>query len=192
MLRTLFRLLLAFCIVAAVLWFVAGGHLLVTDHPQHSDAILVLEGENHARVARGLELLRAGYAPRIIFDVKQELLFGQTKPQIAQQFIATLPEWEREHASVCALPVDSTREEARAAVPCLRDARNVLLVTSDYHSRRALSVFRHEIPQDRFSVGAAVSPPDYGANWWQHRAWAKRFAGETAKFAWFEGVERWR
>ena len=88
----------------------------------------------------------------------------------------------------------STRAEAQEASRCLEKVagRNVLLVTSDYHTRRAVVIFRHEIPRLNFSVAAAHAPREFGVNWWQHREWAKTNFNEWMKLVWWEAVDRWR
>ena len=60
-----------------VLLLVIGGLLasqaarfLVVDHPEKSDAIVVLAGEARGRPARALELLRQGMAPRLFLDAE--------------------------------------------------------------------------------------------------------------------------
>ncbi len=195
MMRKLWRWFLVLCVLAGAFWFYEGGRLLVVDAPQKADAILVLEGENDMRPQRGLELLRSGSAPALLLDaVVQMRVFGIAKPEIAAEFIKTLPPADAARVSVCAIDALSTKAEAHAAEPCLRrlQARNVLLVTSDYHSRRALLTFRHELPQYGFSMAAARDPVAFGEKWWTQREWAKSFASETTKLVWFEVVDRWR
>jgi uncharacterized SAM-binding protein YcdF (DUF218 family) len=88
----------------------------------------------------------------------------------------------------------STKAEAHDAARCLAtvSARTVLLVTSDYHTRRALSTFRHELPGIRMSIAAAQSPPQFGLKWWQQREWAKTTLYEWMRLIWWEVVDRWR
>ena len=88
----------------------------------------------------------------------------------------------------------STSAEAQEASRCLEKVggRNVLLVTSDYHTRRAVAIFRHEIPRLNFSVAAAHDPREFGVKWWQHREWAKTNFNEWMKLVWWEAVDRWR
>jgi uncharacterized SAM-binding protein YcdF (DUF218 family) len=71
-------------------------------------------------------------------------------------------------------------------------ARTVLLVTSDYHTRRALSIFGKSLPAYRYEIAAASDPRDFGAQWWRHREWAKTALDEWLKLIWWELVDRWR
>ena len=189
------RLVIVLCVVGGVVYLVAGGQILVEDAPQKSDVILVLEGETNGRPAHGIELLRNQYAPRLFLDVQHDgYLFGIRRTAVARQFLDSLPKLDAERIQICEIDAHSTRDEARAADACLRAAgvRNVLLVTSDYHTRRALTIFRHELPGYRFSVAATREPSQFGTRWWMHREWAKNFLNETLKFAWFQIVDRWR
>jgi len=180
--------------LVAVLFFVfAAGHLLVVNHPEHADVILVLAGETEVRPRRGVELLQAGYAPRLILDVsRREMVFNSTLPELAQLWLNSLP--ESQQMSVCPISGLSTREETHEADQCIRrlNAHSVLLVTSDFHTRRAISIFEHELPQYHFSVTAASNPPTFGTAWWRNREWAKTTFYEWVRLFWWEAVDRWR
>jgi len=88
----------------------------------------------------------------------------------------------------------STAEEVEFAAECFlsRRAQRILIVTSAYHTRRAIAIFRHCLPQYEWSVTAAPDDTAYRTDWWRRRAWAKTWLGETEKFAWWELVDRWR
>ena len=85
-------------------------------------------------------------------------------------------------------------DEARQVRRCLDtvDARSVLVVTSEYHTRRALSVFRHTFPGRSIGVAGAIEPDQFGVLWWRHREWAKVTLNEWARLLWWECVDRWR
>jgi uncharacterized SAM-binding protein YcdF (DUF218 family) len=68
----------------------------------------------------------------------------------------------------------------------------VLIVTSEFHTRRALSIFRRRLPQYEFSVAAAHDPAHFGTAWWTRREWAKVTFDEWVKLIWWEAVDRWR
>ena len=90
--------------------------------------------------------------------------------------------------------MSSTAEETVAAAACLQSlqAHRILLVTSDYHTRRALAIFRHRLPQYEWSVAAAPDESTYGTEWWRRGAWAKTWWSEAQRLAWWELVDRWR
>ena len=68
----------------------------------------------------------------------------------------------------------------------------ILIVTSDFHTRRSLSIFRHEMPGKSFSVAAARDETQFGARWWTHRQWAKTCLDEWLRLFWWNAVDRWR
>lgn len=65
--RSIFKAGLAFCLIVLILLGLRhAGPALVVNQPQPSDVILLLAGDvNDARYWKGIELLRAGYAPRM-------------------------------------------------------------------------------------------------------------------------------
>lgn len=176
-----------------VLWAISeSGKFLVVDDPQQADAILVLAGETESRPARALELLQRGYASRIILDVPQNTrLFGASAPQLAQTWINAQP--QAQALNICPITGLSTKAESFESAACLRRARvhSVLLVTSDFHTLRARSIYRKEQPEFAFSVAAAHDSEQFGVRWWRHRQWAKTNLDEWFRLLWWESVDRW-
>lgn len=187
------RLTTAAVLVLALALFSTSGAFLVVNHPQHADLIVVLAGETDRRPARGLGLLQQGYAPKLILDVPANLrIFGDETIDIARRYVNALP--QREDIGICPIFGLSTKTEAQDVRKCLAQvsAKHILLVTSDYHTRRALSVFRHELPGYDFSIAAAEDPTQFGGRWWEHRQWAKINLDEWLKLVWWNMVDRWR
>ena len=132
------------------------GSFLVIDEPRRSDMILVLAGETDRRPVRALELLARGYGRRVVLDVPTNAkLYEFTQIQLAQKYIEGLSQG----ASISICPIDglSTRDESKDAEKCMArgGVKSVLIVTSDFHTRRALSVFRREVSGYEYSVAAA-------------------------------------
>src|SRR4029077_16096477 len=69
---------------------------------------------------------------------------------------------------------------------------NILLVTSDWHTARAGSVFKRRLPQFHWSVAAAKHPRLFGTSWWRRREWAKITFNEWLKVIWWNAIDRWR
>lgn len=180
-------------LVLLLLWLTASSaRFLVVDEPENSDAILVLAGETDHRPARALELLGQGYASRIVFDVPADgKAYGSTYLQLAQNWASSQP--QSQLLTVCPIHGLSTKAEVLDAVDCLRktNVRSVLLVTSDFHTRRALSIFRREDPDRTFHVAAAYDLTQFGVQWWRHRQWAKTNVDEWFRLLWWEFVDRW-
>ncbi len=186
--------LLALGVVAALAAGLAAkaGSFLIVDVPRPSDVILVLAGETYRRPERALQLLAQGYGRRVVLDVPSSAkLYEFTQIQLAQKYIQDLPQG----AAVSVCPIDglSTRDESKDAEKCLaRDGgRSVLIVTSDFHTRRALDIFQREVPGHEYSIAAARDAEQFGARWWTHRQWAKTLVDEWLRLIWWETVDRW-
>jgi hypothetical protein len=169
------------------------GSFLIVDEPRRSDVILVLAGETDRRPARALELLAQGYGRRVVLDVPTTAkLYEFTQIQLAQKYVEDLPQGAL--VSVCPIDGLSTKDESKDAEKCIaRDgAKSVLIVTSDFHTRRALSIFRKEVPGHEYSAAAARNEEQFGARWWTHRQWAKTLLDEWLRLIWWKTVDRWR
>jgi hypothetical protein len=180
------------CLIAALAVFaVNAGRVLVIDAPERSDVILVLAGETDHRPARALELLDQGFGRTVVIDVPASTkIYDVTQVQLAQQYIQSLP--QAAHVRVCPIVGLSTKDESHDAAKCLagEDSSRILIVTSDFHTRRALSIFRHELPGKRFSIAAAHDTTQFGTHWWTHRQWAKTCVDEWMRLLWWNLVDR--
>jgi uncharacterized SAM-binding protein YcdF (DUF218 family) len=187
------RTVLIVLIALALFLFSTSGHFLIVNRPQHAEAIVVLAGETDHRPALGLQLLQQGYAPRMVLDVPANAkIYDETMLQIAQQYVRELP--QAQSVVICPIYGLSTKAESQDVSQCLRTlgVHSVLIVTSDYHTRRALSTFRHELPGMQISVAAATDPQQFGGAWWKHRQWAKLNFDEWLRLVWWQVVDRWR
>jgi hypothetical protein len=168
------------------------GRLLVVDAPEPSDVILVLAGETDRRPARALQLLDQGYGRRVVIDVPADArIYEFQQIELAEKYIQGLP--KAAEIRVCPIKGLSTREESRDAEVCLAGeaGSRILIVTSEFHTRRSLSIFRHEIPGKHFSAAAARDDKQFGTRWWTHRQWAKTCLDEWLRLLWWTAVERW-
>ncbi|PYV96936.1 MAG: hypothetical protein DMG86_19390 [Acidobacteria bacterium] len=182
-------LVLAFLALALL---ATSGRFLVVNQPRQSDVIVVLAGETEHRPARGVELFTQGYAPRLILNVQESKIYQWNEAELAQKYVEALG--RAQFITICRIDGLSTKEEAIDSRRCLQQVggKNVLLVTSDYHTRRALSIFKHEVPERNFSIAAAFDAREFGVRWWQHREWAKVNFYEWLRLLWWELVDRWR
>jgi hypothetical protein len=176
-----------------LLFSLTSGGFLVVNNPQRADAIVVLAGETFRRPNRGLDLLSQGYAPKMFLDVPAvEMIYGRNAVELAQGYIQQLP--QAQSVEVCPIYGLSTKAEAQDVLRCLQalHAHSVLVVTSDYHTRRALSTFQHELPGYTVYVAAAGDPGQFNAGWWKRRQWAKMNFDEWIRLVWWQCVDRWR
>jgi hypothetical protein len=169
------------------------GSFLLVDKPQRSDLILVLAGETMQRPQLALQLLSQGYGRDILLDVPvNSTIYEFTEMQLARNYISDLPQAASVH--ICPIEGLSTKDESKDVQKCLSQekVKKILIVTSDFHTRRALSIFRRELPQYQFSVAAAKDREQFGTRWWSHRQWAKTFFDEFLRMIWWKGVDQWR
>lgn len=187
------RKLFVIAVTCGLLLAAFSGWFLVINQPQKADVILVLAGETDLRPARAVELLHQQYAPRIILNVPARAkLYQWMQTDLVRQYIQGLPEGHV--ITVCPIYGFSTKDEARESAACLAQgpSSRILLVTSEFHTRRALSIFKKEVPGHEYSVAAAFNPSQFGVKWWEHREWAKTNLGEWTRLIWWEAVDRWR
>jgi len=179
-------------VVLMGLFAVRAGEFLVVDEPRPSDVIVVLAGETDRRPARALELLQQGYGKRVLIDVPGESnIYTFTQLDLAQKYVQSLP--QAAAVSLCPIVGLSTKAETQDVEKCLTrmNAGTVLIVTSEFHTRRALSIFRRELPRRTFSVAAAHDDAQFGTHWWTHRQWAKTAVDEWLRLLWWNVVDQW-
>jgi hypothetical protein len=181
-------LLIAFALVLGS----KAGSFLIVNQPKPSDVILILAGETNHRPERALQLLSQGYGRRIVLDVPtNSTIYEFTQVQLAQQYVRDLPQGSS--VTICSIEGLSTKDESKDAGNCLarEDGKSVLIVTSNFHTRRALSIFQRELPQYTYSTAAAYDDQQFGERWWTHRQWAKTFLDEWLKLLWWKTVDQW-
>ena len=128
--------------------------LCVESGDVHADALVVLGGGFGERTARAAELFRQGAAPKVIVSGAGDCM----------QLLTNM------HVPASAIQLESgsktTRENAEFSVSLLRadGVRRAIIVTSWYHSRRALSCFRHYAPEIEFYSRPSYS--NYARSTW--------------------------
>ena len=145
--------LLALALVALVVAVLCARPLLfieTSSKPKPAPVIVVLGGESGERTDRALELMRAGAAPKILISGAGSEQLAKTKLRAAKVSETRL---------LLETKSTSTRENALFTVALLREQKitNAILVTSWYHSRRALACFHHAAPEIHFQ--SAPLPP---------------------------------
>jgi hypothetical protein len=194
------RLLLIVAIVlflVAAVFFFQGGSYLIVNHPEKSDAIVMLNGDQvDKRYWRGLELLRAGYGQHLIMDVGVGQIYGHSVKELAQDFITRTAGANASQVSLCPIDGDSTKDEAPQVGTCLQQLQppvhSAILVSDDYHTRRALSIFRDRQPQYQWTAAGARNEFLFGLPWWKDREWAKTYLTEVEKTLYWQLWDRWR
>lgn len=186
------RVSLAVVFFGALILLTTSGRFLIVNAPQRADVIVVLAGETDRRPALGLQLLEAGEAPRMLLDVPLGArIYNVDQLDIARSYVQSLP--GRKMIDICPIRGLSTKGESHDVLQCLPPgARKILVVTSDFHTRRARSIFQHELKDYDVSVAAAYDSRQFGGSWWRNRQWAKVNLDEWLRLVWWEIVDRWR
>lgn len=145
--------------------------LCVTSRLQPADAIVVLGGEPIVRVQAAAKLVSNGFAPRVIIS-------GSGDCQENRRLIEELGV----RASSVNVECESktTQENAQLTAKLLREhgCKQVIIVTSWFHSRRALNTFRRYAPEIRF-----MSAPVERTKPWRYER--NYIMAEYAKTAWY-------
>lgn len=180
---------LAIAALAAVpkenLYRMAGRFLVAEASLTQPDLILVLGGDFFgARVVHAARLGTEGVAPRVLIS----------GPPYHQQFESDLAiEYlNRKHGYPRSLFIGfqhrarNTLEEAVTLRPELERLRvkKVLLVTSNYHSRRALAIFRAMVPGIEFGMAPADDPQFHPERWWLAAGERRLVEREFTSLAW--------
>jgi uncharacterized SAM-binding protein YcdF (DUF218 family) len=185
-------LILAVAVVLLLLFHAAilaalGNYLVKAGPPQKADIIVVLAGDGFGhRILTAGDLIKQGYASKALVSGPNGN-YGNYECDLAIPFAVKAgdPESEFLHLEHRGR---STAEEAQVVVKKLREmgVKRVILVTSNYHTRRAGSIFRRAAPDLEFYV---VASPDEFFNpdsWWKNREASKTFI-----FEWMKTVAEW-
>ncbi len=200
------RRLLTAVVLVLVVWlllaWVAARALIVKADLPSADALVVLSGSSSymERTQRAAELFKQGRAPLVL--VTDDHTRGgwstalQTNPYFVDRAIDELTSRgvPLEQIRIAQGVADSTHSEAvivkdHAAAQGLR---SVLIVTSGYHSRRALRTFRRTF--DGTGVAIGLDPVTNGpqtpsaAFWWLRPSGWRDVAGEYAKLIYYRFV----
>jgi uncharacterized SAM-binding protein YcdF (DUF218 family) len=175
-------------VLCAVLYFarapilrVLGETWIVEDPLEKSDAIIVLSDDNFYadRAAHAADLYRHGWAPVVVASgrklrpyagVGELMQHDLTERGVPKDKIVTISH-----------NAENTREEAQILLQQATEHKwhSVIIVTSNYHTRRARYIFLRVFPQQ---FGVTVSGANDGSfepeHWWQSRLGVKELTKE--------------
>ncbi len=152
-----------------------GNFLVGTDPPAHGDALYVLGGAAVERAISANRLFHEGVAPVVIFTggVRPEVLringIDRTEADICRRaaVIAGIPQARTEVLEIGS----STREESFAVrdQALARGYDTVVVVTTEFHTRRVGNVFREALEPAGITVLVRAAPSHRynAARWWQ-------------------------
>ena len=151
--------------------------------PRRADAALVLAGDPRGnRVLKACDLVRAGHVPVVLVSGPTSW-YGTNEADLAIRFAVSrgCPAEPLQPVYSKAL---STAEEAQHVRPELdrRGIRTLLLVTSNFHTARALRTFRRERPSRIDVIPVAAGDPYFSeGSWWHTREGQKTAFFELSK-----------
>jgi uncharacterized SAM-binding protein YcdF (DUF218 family) len=192
---------LVLALVAAAAVVLGGGRLLVADDPlpPRADALVVLAGSTRGERARRTEavrLLAQARAGQLVLSAPRVNYLGEWIPDLMRRYVERVYGAEQARRTVlCTHDADSTLEEAQALRPCLeaRGWRTVVVVTSNYHTRRARRIWRRALKDTSPPIHVFVHGVDDGdfdpQGWWRRRRSAKTFLEEAIKSVWSYAFE---
>lgn len=156
---------------------------VVEDTLDKADVLIVLSDDNFYadRATRAAELFREGKAPVVVASGRRL----RPNAGIAELMEHDLVERGVPRDKILRFPhdADSTREEAEALekLAKTRKWRKVIVVTSNYHTRRARYIFRHVFPQGIEIRVASARDGDFDPErWWEKRKSTKELMMEFA------------
>ena len=159
-----------------------GGLLVHTETPSHADVVVVLAGDPFGhRILRAAELVKQGYASKVLVSGPGGA-YDLHECDLAIPFVV-----RRGYPASWFLPVPhsghSTDEEVQALFPVLQKLRThtVLVVTSDYHTRRAWRTACARWPGIDVRMVAADDEFFSPSGWWHTREGRKTFLLEWTK-----------
>jgi uncharacterized SAM-binding protein YcdF (DUF218 family) len=179
-------------LVVAILYLVrvpllrfAGEFWIVDDAPESSDVIIVLSGDNYdaVRAARAAALFRAAMAPHVVATGRSLRSYATTTDLMKRD----LTDHGVPAAAIIPLThrADNTRDEAVAVSEFVASHhwKKILLVTSNYHTRRSEYIYERTLPPG--TQLRVISAPDIEydpQSWWRTREGLKIFFHEAGGY----------
>jgi uncharacterized SAM-binding protein YcdF (DUF218 family) len=189
---------LALAVWAVVAW-VAARALVVRAEMLHAEAIVVLSGSStyRERADEAARLFHEGRAPKIILT-NDGLQSEWSSAEQRNPFYAERATQELRRAGVPAESIEtlspvvsSTYDEAALLreYATTRGLHSMLVVTSAYHSRRALWTLRRVMKNDGVLIGLSAPPTGQQtpppSTWWLHAGGWRMVAGEYVKLIYY-------
>lgn len=167
-------------------------HLDVGTRPEQADYALVLAGDVQTRPRATAALYRHGYVRQVLLTrpprTDDSPQAGEDGTDLARRLLiheGVKPDDVR----VLDGDVRTTMDEAQVVEPLLKaePQARLVVVTSDYHTRRGLWAVRHRVPETADRI-TAFSAPTQGVtpdNWWHSQTSIGTYCGEYARLMFY-------
>ncbi|MFZ3214572.1 MAG: YdcF family protein [Candidatus Acidiferrales bacterium] len=184
--------LIFFVVLLAILYLVrvpllrfAGEFWIVDDPPENSDAIIVLSGDNYdaVRASRAAALFRSGAAPRVVATGHFLRAYASTTDLMKRD----LTDHGVPPSAIIALDhrAEDTLEEAAAVSEFVaaHGWKKILLVTSNYHTRRSEYIYERTLPPGTQLRVISAPDTDYDPqSWWRSKEGLRLFFHEAGGY----------
>lgn len=193
------RIVLAFLAVWLPVSWIAARALIVNVRLERADGVVVLSGSSTyiERARWAAMIFHQGRAPKIVLT-SDRLQSGYSLSQDRNPFFVELAVEELRRAGVPAdkievipTPAGNTYDEANLLrdYATEHDLRALLIVTSPYHTRRALRTFERAFRGRPTRIGVESPPPGLQSpspmTWWLHPLGWKLVPGEYLKLIYY-------
>ena len=161
----------------------AGEGWVVEDTLERSDAILVLSDDNFYadRATRASQVYRQGLGAVVVASGRRLRPYAGISELIEHDLIERgVP---KDKILRVAHDSDNTRKEAQVLVQVANQKKwhSVIVVTSNYHTRRARYIFSHIFPKEiQVRITGAHDDDFDPESWWEKRISVKKFVQEIA------------
>jgi uncharacterized SAM-binding protein YcdF (DUF218 family) len=189
--RNLVWFLVFIIFLVIVLPLAIGWYLSPQDPLQKVDAIVVVSGgDNDARISKGVQLYKEGWAPVLIFS--GAAASGTVSNAKAMANIA-IRDGVPEKAIIIEEKSKTTAENATLTSDLMKQNgyESFILVTSPYHQRRTYELFKKENPLAKIINQSALDSSWRKKGWWQTNVGRFLTVGEFSKVMIIYGEELW-
>jgi uncharacterized SAM-binding protein YcdF (DUF218 family) len=158
-----------------------GAALVKNDPPEKADVVVALAGDDDGyRVLTAGQLVKDGWAPYALISGTPYLLSNHAEMTIAYAVAHGYP---RSYFHPFERAMVATRDETKDIARFLKaqGIHKILLVTSNYHTRRATLLMHRADPA--LHIRTIAAPDKYFAvdSWWKTRGGQRTFVLEWAK-----------
>lgn len=180
-LRNLVWTIAVIVIIIIALPLLVGWYLSPQDTLEKVDAIAVVSGgDNNARIEKGTQLYKEGWADTIIFS--GAAAEGDVSNAKAMKRIA-IKMGVPEEAILIEEKSTTTLENAEMSAIIITEigAKSIILVTSPYHQRRTYELFKKSLPDVRIINQSALDEEWRKKGWWESNVGRFLTLGELGK-----------
>ena len=189
--RTVWGLAIIIVLIVALPLFI-GWYLSPQDPIEKADAIVTVSGgDNNARINKTVELYKEGWAPVIIYSgaaAEGEVSNAEAMRNISVKMGVPKSAIILEEKSV------DTSENAKFTSAIIKEKgfESIILVTSPYHQRRTMELFKDELGEDFKIINRSAVDEDWRKKgWWEDEEGRFLTIGELGKI-FVNYIQTWR